>query len=182
MVDQQQSHGADYAATQMAMAHNGIVRGLNSIFLQSTQISRGDSTTTQDFLTYCQCWCESMHHHHDVEEKTFFPAIEKLSGQPGLMQQNVEQHAAFTPGFNAFHEYVAKCSANEYAGQEIRRLIEAFAGPLTQHLRDEIHTLRALAKYDSDSVRKAYSDLDSRLRVTDNVRSVNALSLIHGGV
>lgn len=155
----------------MAMAHNGIIRGLNSIYLQATALPEGDARTVRDFLTYCQCWCESMHHHHDVEEESFFPAIEQLSSVPGLMEQNVLQHAAFTPGFNAFHEYVQKCSVKDYDGSEIRRLVEGFAEPLTLHLSDEIDTLRALNKFDSARVRKAYDQLDGRLRNTDNVSS-----------
>ena len=168
----QQSHGANYAATQMALAHNGIIRGLNAIYLQSIALPFGNPTIVQDFLTYCQCWCESMHHHHDVEEETFFPSIEKLTSQPGLMSDNVEQHRAFTPGFEAFQEYVRTCPMGEYDGKKIRSLIEAFAEPLTQHLRDEIDTLRALDKYESEKVRQAYNQMDKLMRESDNVRII----------
>ena len=170
----QTSHGAYYAATQMALAHNGIIRGLNSIYLQAAALPSDDTTAVRDFLTYCQCWCESMHHHHDVEEETFFPAIERVSDQPGLMQQNVDQHAAFTPGFVAFNDYVESCAPQDYDGQEIKRLIEAFAEPLRQHLGDEINSLRALDKYDSVEVRKAYDQMDRLMRVTDNVSLISA--------
>src|SRR4051812_24035571 len=145
----QSSHAAYYVATQMALAHNGILRGLNSIFLQATQIPRQDLGAIRDFLTYCQCWCESMHHHHDAEENEFFPSIELISGVQGIMERNIEQHRAFTPGFDLFHEYSRTCVPEDYDGGKIRRLIEDFAEPLTQHLHDEIKTLRALDKYDS---------------------------------
>ncbi|KAK7179915.1 hemerythrin hhe cation binding domain-containing protein [Paraphaeosphaeria sporulosa] len=42
------------------------------------------------------------HHHHDTEEQQFFPEIEQIAGIVGLMEANVEQHRAFTPGFEAF--------------------------------------------------------------------------------
>ena len=48
-------------------------------------------------------------------------------------------------------------------------LIEGFADPLTRHLQDEIDTLRALHKYDSVLLRKAYIDFEKLLMVTDNV-------------
>ncbi len=166
---EQDSHSAYYVATQMALAHNGILRGLNAMYLQATNIPSKDLETIRDFLTYCQRWCESMHHHHDAEETKFFPDVELLSGVKGLMTSNVEQHRAFTPGFDLFYEYSMTCPPKDYNGQRLVSLIEGFADPLTRHLQDEIDTLRALNKYDSVLLRKAYNDLEKLLMATDNV-------------
>jgi hypothetical protein len=176
-VSSQSSHAAYYVATQMALAHNGILRGLNSIYLQATHIPREALDVIEDFLTYCQCWCESMHHHHDAEEKEFFPSIELISGVQGIMERNVEQHRAFTPGFDLFQEYSRTCPPEEYQGEKIKSLIEAFAEPLAQHLHDEIDTLRALDVYDSEGIRKAYKRFEKMLMATDNVRSNARASL-----
>ncbi|KAI4246727.1 MAG: hypothetical protein L6R40_001756 [Gallowayella cf. fulva] len=164
------AHAAYYVATQMALAHNGILRGLNSIYLQATHLPREDLDVTRDFLTYCQCWCESMHHHHEAEETNFFPSIELISGVEGLMERNVEQHRAFTPGFDRFQEYSRTCLPKDYDGRKIRSLIQDFAEPLTQHLHDEIETLRALDMYDSGRIRQAYQRFEKILMATDNVR------------
>lgn len=153
----------------MALAHNGMIRGLNSIYLQATNIPPNDMTAKSDFLTYCQCWCESMHHHHDAEEAEFFPSIEQISGMKGLMAQNVEQHRAFTPGFDKFHEYVKTCKAKDFDGSKLRSLVEDFSEPLTRHLADEIETLKELDVYDSARVRQAYKKLEKLLMATDNV-------------
>jgi hemerythrin-like domain-containing protein len=153
----------------MSLAHNGIIRGLNSIYLQAPHIPRSDLATVRDFLTYCQCWGESMHHHHDAEEEVFFPFLAEITGVPGVMERNIEQHRAFTPGFEAFQEYARTCRPEEYSGERIRGLIEDFAEPLTQHLHDEIETLRGLDKYDSVRVRQAYRRLEKLLMDTDNV-------------
>ena len=169
-ISPQQSHAANYVATEMALAHNGIIRGLNSIFLQAPHIPRPDLVAVRDFLTYCQCWCESMHHHHDAEEAVFFPSIEQISGVKGLMERNVEQHRAFTPGFEQFQEYVRTCAPKDYDGEKLRSLVEAFAEPLTRHLYDEIETLRALDVYDSECIRQAYQRFEKSLMATDNVR------------
>ncbi|KAK5955566.1 hypothetical protein OHC33_003207 [Knufia fluminis] len=173
------SHAAYYVATQMALAHNGILRGLNSIYLQATHIPRKDLDTVRDFLTYCQCWSESMHHHHDMEEEHFFPSIEQVTGVQGIMERNIEQHRAFTPGFNSFHEYAQTCPPKDYDGQKIQSLIESFAEPLSQHLHDEVDTLRALDKYDSERVRQAYKRLEKSLMDTDNVRHILAHKRVH---
>lgn len=154
----------------MALAHNGMIRGLNSIFLQATHIPHEDLKIVRDFLTYCQCWCESMQHHHDAEEKDFFPSIEAISGVQGIMERNIEQHRAFTPGFELFYEYSRTCLPKDYDGSKIKSLIEDFAEPLTRHLHDEIDTLRALDTYDSGRVRQAYQHFEKLLMATDNVR------------
>ena len=86
------------------------------------------------------------------------------------MERNVEQHRAFTPGFDGFQEYTKTCAPKDYDGQRIRSLVEAFADPLTRHLYDEIDTLRALDKYDSVQVRQAYQRFEKILTSTDNVK------------
>lgn len=112
-----------------------------------------------------------MHHHHDCEEEHFFPAIEQLAGVQGLMERNKEQHRAFTPGFEKFQEHVRTCTAAEYDGENLKKLVEGFAQPLIEHLHDEIDTLRALDEYDSVKVRQAYKQLEKLLMATDNVRT-----------
>jgi len=88
------------------------------------------------------------------------------------MKSNVEQHRAFTPGFDLFCDYSTTCAPKEYDGDKIRSLIEGFADPLTQHLRDEIDTLRGLDKYDGLLVRKAYKTFEKGLMAADSVRLV----------
>jgi hypothetical protein len=160
----------------MALAHNGMIRGLNSIFLQAPNIPTSDQTTVRDFLTYCQCWCESMHHHHDAEEAEFFPSIESISGVKGLMEHNVEQHRAFTPGFDVFYEYAKTCAPTDFEGAKVKSLVEGFAEPLTRHLHDEIETLRALKAYDSVKVKDAYKRFEKLLMATDNVRRIDSVT------
>ena len=111
-----------------------------------------------------------MHHHHDAEEQEFFPSIEHITDVRGLMERNVEQHRAFTPGFDLFMEYSRTCLPKDYDGQRVRSLIDAFAEPLTRHLHDEIETLRALDTYDSARIRQAYRRFEKLLMDTDNVR------------
>jgi hypothetical protein len=113
-----------------------------------------------------------MHHHHDAEEKEFFPSIEAISGIEGLMTRNVEQHRAFTPGFEQFEAYCRTCSPADYDGQKLKSLVEGFAEPLTRHLYEEIDTLRALDKYDSVRIRQAYQRFEKSLMATDNASQV----------
>jgi len=112
-----------------------------------------------------------MHHHHDAEEKDFFPSIELISDVQGIMERNIKQHRAFTPGFDLFQEYSRTCLPEDYdGGRKIRSLIEVFAEPSSQHLHDEIETLRGLDLYDSERMRQAYQRFEKTLMATDNVR------------
>ena len=120
-----------------------------------------------------------MHHHHDAEEQEFFPSVELISGVEGLMARNVEQHRAFTPGFDEFQAYSQTCRVEDFDGQRIRSLIEIFAEPLTRHLHEEIDTLRALDKYDSGRIRQAYQRFEKILMATDNVRCTCTYDQVH---
>lgn len=114
-----------------------------------------------------------MHHHHDAEEEIFFPDIENVTNVKGVMEQNVEQHRAFTPGFDKFYDYCKTCPPKDYDGAKLRSLVQDFAEPLVKHLHDEIETLRALDKYDSKRVKQAYVRLEKSLMATDNVSNIS---------
>jgi hemerythrin-like domain-containing protein len=76
----------------MALGHNAIIRGLNSIYLQAPNITPKDNT---DFINYAKCWHEVLNGHHEMEETHLFPAIEAKTGEKGIMAGNVEQHRQF---------------------------------------------------------------------------------------
>lgn len=79
----------------------------------------------------------------------FFPAIERMSGQQGIMEQNIEQHHAFGTGLTLFQEYVHGCLAKKetYSGKKVVELIDGFGPVLAQHLTEEIGTIVALEKF-----------------------------------
>ena len=66
-------------------------------------------------------------------------------------------------------EYAKTCRAEDFDGQEIRRLVEGFAEELSKHLHEEIGTLRGLVSYDSARIRQAYQRFEKALMDTDNV-------------
>jgi hemerythrin-like domain-containing protein len=73
----------------MALSHNVIIRGLNSIYKQAPQIALEDAA---DFIAYAKCWHEALDAHHTMEETTLFPQIEEKTGEKGIMDVNVDQH------------------------------------------------------------------------------------------
>jgi len=136
----------DNCASEMACVHNMMIRGINSIYLQAPHITQKDE---QSFLNYAMQWYALLHVHHTGEETTFFPAVEELAGEKGIMEANVEQHHAFEAGLEAFVAYIRDAIAKKekYDGKRIVALIDAFAEPLRDHLADEIPTILGLRKY-----------------------------------
>lgn len=134
------------AATQMACAHNVMIRALNAIYLQAMHIR---SDQEQAFLSFAHMWYKAVEHHHRTEEVYFFPLIEKMAAEKGVMQKDTEQHDAFQPGLKEYKDYIERClSAQEnYSGKELVRILDGFAPILWQHLADEIPSFISLRRY-----------------------------------
>lgn len=134
------------AASGMALGHNAIIRGLNSIYLQAPNITSEDAL---DFINYAKCWHEVVNGHHEMEETFLFPNIETKTGEKGIMEKDVEQHHAFLPGLKAYKSYLDTCSNNQdsFSGTHLNQLIDAFAPKLLEHLHDEIPSLVSLSRF-----------------------------------
>jgi hemerythrin-like domain-containing protein len=146
----------------MAIVHNILIRSLNAIYLQVDSVAaraqRPEAEQdVRDFLTYCQCWCDTIKHHHHAEEEIYFPAIEAFADQKGVMDENVDGHLAFSAGLEEFTRYVYNAEANLdlFGAGEVKRLIDGFAPAFMAHMHDEIPTLLGLKKYGSEDAARA---------------------------
>ncbi|RPA71989.1 hypothetical protein BJ508DRAFT_245101 [Ascobolus immersus RN42] len=137
------------AATDMALVHNVIIRGLNSIHHQAPYISSLPTAEKLTFIKYCLFWFGFLHAHHTSEEEVMFPKISAAVGVPEVMEVNVTQHADFTPPLLEFKTYLDSLLADPdtFDSNKLISLIEAFAPTLTQHLHDEIPTLLNLRQH-----------------------------------
>jgi hemerythrin-like domain-containing protein len=144
----------------MALAHNVMVRNLNAIYLQASNIT--DPKDISDFLIFCQTCYEAIHHHHHCEEEFFFPWIEEYTGEKGIMERNVEQHKAFDAGAEKFKDYTYSVTPASYDGEKLKGIIDDFGPALTAHLTDEIQTLLSLDKYGAEKLEKAWHELDKK--------------------
>lgn len=155
----------------MAVVHNQLIRGLNSIYHQAEFVPEADA---DNFVTFCECWSQSVHSHHDNEEKVEFPLIEELSGDKGIMERNVVEHSEFLPGLLEYEAYLAGIRKGEskFHGKELIAIIDKFGQKLRDHLMGEIETLEALDKYDFDW--QKYNDVAHKhaKQVADRVRLI----------
>jgi hemerythrin-like domain-containing protein len=160
-----------YIATEMANAHNGLIRSLNSLYLQAPYVT--EEADIQDMLQFAIFWESWIEEHHLGEEKFFFPDVARITGQKDIMDNNIEQHHAFLPGMQAFLAYVKECKkengVQNFDRAKFVQLIDSFGPLLVKHLADEIETLLGLEKYDIKAVKKAYINFDLKMREGDKV-------------
>ena len=133
-------------ASEMALVHNMIILGINSIYLQAPHIMPADE---KPFCKYITCWYDVVDSHHAGEEAMFFPSVEKMTGIKGVMDTNIDQHKAFHDGMDLLKAYADAVLAGKekYEGSKVVRLIDDFGAVLTQHLADEIPTILSLRQY-----------------------------------
>jgi argonaute-like protein implicated in RNA metabolism and viral defense len=88
--------------------------------------------------------------HHRSEEEEIFPQINKLAGVPGLMDTNVDEHAAFHNGLSEFMAYLGRVTGEkeDLDAEKLKGLIDSFMLTLREHLMNEVLTLKALDKYE----------------------------------
>lgn len=155
------SHYSVTIATEMAHAHNTFIRALNSIYNQAPNVT--NPTDIKDFLFYCNCWYKTVEHHHNYEETLFFPEVERIAKKPGLMQQNVEQHHAFHPGFHRFRDFSEQTVPEKYDATVLRGIMDDFSMILSKHLAEEIDTLLSLNDCDEKELKKAWKTLEAKV-------------------
>lgn len=152
----------------MALTHNTIFRGLNAIFRQAKQVLPGTQDAA-DLLLYCQIACEFIHDHHVTEESIYFPEIEKATGITGLMHHNIEQHRILEQGLGRLRKYAETTPKEAYNASELRSIIDDLAGPLGDHMHDEIPTIIDLHdKIDSEMLREIYRHMHDAVEKTSD--------------
>jgi hypothetical protein len=140
-------------ASEMALVHNCIIRALNSIYLQAPHVPASEHA---NFIAYSLATYQGLMAHHDGEEHTFFPELEHLTGETGLMDENVDGHREFDTKLGEWGHWLEACKAGTktFSATTCLSMMDVFLPALHTHLCDEIPSLLAL---------KRFPDLQSRL-------------------
>ncbi|PWY69072.1 hypothetical protein BO70DRAFT_374227 [Aspergillus heteromorphus CBS 117.55] len=141
-------HPAIYIANEMAFAHNSMLRGLNSIYLQAAQITKRQDIC--DFLFFIASWASWVSHHHTLEEEKMFPGYERVIGIHNFLGDNVGQHQTFEPALQQLLQYGRYTVPERYDASVVRGLIEELAPPFREHLSHEIDSLLSMEPYEYD--------------------------------
>ncbi|KAI1490285.1 hypothetical protein F5X96DRAFT_669834 [Biscogniauxia mediterranea] len=132
-------------ATHMALLHNAIFRGYNSIYQQAPYVKPTDAA---DFVGYCLTWFKFVKSHHDDEEENLFPKVEEVLDDKTIWEQTHKEHEAFLDGLFEFEKYLASLtSPADFSGTELIRIMTSFQEPFETHFRSEIATIAAMADH-----------------------------------
>lgn len=159
----------------MAFAHNAMLRGLNSIYLQAQHVSQPQDIA--DFLFFVHSWASWVKHHHALEEERMFPGFEQVIGSPGFLQGDVEQHHIFQPMLQRLLVYSAETQPADYQAAVLRQLIETMAPSFHEHLTHEITSLLAMEPFDGPALLKVYKDCEAEAGKQDKVKCLSSNTL-----
>ncbi|KAK4193217.1 hypothetical protein QBC35DRAFT_480938 [Podospora australis] len=126
-------------ATHMALLHNSILRGYNSIYHQAPLVQDKDKA---DFVGYALTWYKFVKSHHDDEEETLFTKIERLLQDRNIFTETHEEHESFLVGLGEYEKYLSGLKTPaDFSGDELRRIMETFQAPFENHFHSEISTI-----------------------------------------
>ncbi|RKU43491.1 hypothetical protein DL546_003705 [Coniochaeta pulveracea] len=132
-------------ATHMALLHNSILRGYNSIYNQALLVQEADKA---DFVGYCLTWYKFVKSHHDDEEQNLFTKIEELLQDKTVFADTHQEHEAFLAGLAEYNTYLTTLpSPLSFSGTELKRIMDSFHKPFEDHFHSEISTIAALADH-----------------------------------
>ncbi|KAL7625968.1 hypothetical protein AAE478_002737 [Parahypoxylon ruwenzoriense] len=133
-------------ATHMALLHNAILRGYNSIYQQAPHVRPADAL---DFAGYCRTWFRFVKTHHDDEEAVLFPKVAEVLRDETVWEGTHREHEAFLEGLAEFDRYAAAVTeqGRPFDGDELRRVMHTFQDAFATHFHSEIRTIAALAEH-----------------------------------
>ncbi|KAH8157027.1 hypothetical protein CIB48_g11219 [Xylaria polymorpha] len=132
-------------ATHMALLHNSIFRGYNSIYQQAPNVKDID---INDFIGYALTWFKFVKSHHDDEEESLFTRVEEVLDDKTIWAETHKEHEAFLPGLVEFEKYLSSLrSPKDYSGEELKRIMSSFQEPFEVHFHSEISTIADLANH-----------------------------------
>ncbi|KAI8944479.1 hypothetical protein F4801DRAFT_571567 [Xylaria longipes] len=132
-------------ATHMALLHNSIFRGYNSIYQQAPNVKDVDKN---DFIGYALTWYKFVKSHHDDEEVSLFTRVEEVLDDKTIWDETHKEHQAFLPGLAEFQKYLTSIqSPKDFSGAELQRIMSSFQEPFETHFHSEISTIADLANH-----------------------------------
>ncbi|KAF3764291.1 hypothetical protein M406DRAFT_322558 [Cryphonectria parasitica EP155] len=132
-------------ASHMALLHNSIFRGYNSIYLQAPHVQDADKA---DFVGYCLTWFKFVKSHHDDEEETLFTKVEELLGDTSVFEETHKEHQSFMAGLVEFNTYLTSLPTPQALdGAKLLAIMDSFSQPFETHFHNEIATIARLADH-----------------------------------
>ncbi|KAE8382009.1 hypothetical protein BDV26DRAFT_254656 [Aspergillus bertholletiae] len=163
-----ESLGHIQCASQMAHAHNFILRGLNAIIQQAPHVAIATdehfkAQDVKDLLSYVQSWVKMVHHHDWVEESFIFPEIDRFTERPGFMDDPKHEHELFRDGTERLLAYCSATKPEEYrwkGADGMQKIIDSFSQDLTNHLYAEVEVFLSMGDIDGAGLKKTCEEAE----------------------
>ncbi|THW20385.1 hypothetical protein D6C85_10078 [Aureobasidium pullulans] len=134
-------------ATHMALLHNAILRGFNTIYLQAPHVKPEEYS---DFVGYSLAWYRFVKSHHDDEEAELFPKVDQVLKEKGIWDETHQEHESFLVGLGDFHSYLSTLpTASTFDGTKLVTIMDTFRKPFAHHFHHEISTIASFATLSS---------------------------------
>ncbi|PHH87459.1 hypothetical protein CDD83_8851 [Cordyceps sp. RAO-2017] len=142
------------AATHMALLHNSLIRGYNSVCLQAPHVRGADKA---DFLGYIRTWLRFVRSHHDDEEDVLFPELRAMLGDDAVWGEVPEEHETLVVRLDELGSYLGSLSnASALAPDALLRLMDGLREPLEHHLHHEVAVMAGMATHANAPVRGSF--------------------------
>lgn len=132
-------------ATHMALVHNALIRGFNSIYVQASHIR---DEVKPDFVGYSLAWAKFMKSHHHDEEDSLFLKVADLLQDKDIWTETHREHESFLDGVLAFESYLTGLADRKaLSAEKLVDIMDSFREPLGHHLHSEVATIANLSTH-----------------------------------
>ncbi|KJZ76998.1 hypothetical protein HIM_03319 [Hirsutella minnesotensis 3608] len=142
------------STTHMALLHNSLIRGYNSICLQAPHVRDDDKA---DFLGYTKTWLRFIKSHHDDEEEVLFPELRSMLADQTVWQDVPGEHDALVHELDKLDGYLNSLSnATALTPQALLDIMEGMRSPIEYHLHHEVSVMADMATHANAPVRNSF--------------------------
>ncbi|MFC7533582.1 hemerythrin domain-containing protein [Actinoplanes sp. GCM10030250] len=145
--------------TGLLLAHRAMLRDLDrcaalaaslaaGFAVNSHKLDRKRAAAIADYLTD---FCESIHHHHEAEDKVLWPVLERAAGAHVDLTELTDDHAVLDPKLARIRAGAAALKSVHTVSPELAADLADLRDTLHEHIADEERTIVPLIKqYVSD--------------------------------
>ncbi|KAK7022934.1 hypothetical protein VNI00_016824 [Paramarasmius palmivorus] len=161
----------------MAWLHLVIWNSWKSAYFYADKYPKEDFN---NYVEYALTAVEFLEGHHDAEEKTLFPTIEKKI--PGSMEKNEAQHEAFLKPLGELRGYLesTKAGSAQFDAATYRAKVDSILLPIMEHLADELDSLNgpSLLKHFTEDELASINTLTHKAQQGDNHKNLPLILLL----
>ncbi|ODA79371.1 hypothetical protein RJ55_04964 [Drechmeria coniospora] len=141
------------AAGHMALLHNTIIRGFNSIHQQASHVKPQDAA---DFLSYTRTWLKFLRAHHATEEATLFPVIKDVLEDQSVLGEMHHEHERLHGGLSELDKLIASTDQGApYDARQLLDILESLRPTLEYHMHHEVSSIAELSRHSNAPARNS---------------------------